>query len=85
MGSEQIMKYLDMADEELRKILGDENPPVQALQAAAVLDFMHAYHLTDRRDALEQFTKLRKAQADLLSLEGEKKWRFLKGLPGEDE
>lgn len=85
MGSDQIMKYLDMADEELRRILGDENPPVRALQAAAVLDFMQAYHLTDRRDALEQFSKLRRAQADLLSLTGEQKRRFLEGLPGEDE
>ncbi len=80
MDADGILRYLEMQDHELRRILGGSRPPLEALLASAVLDFMQAYHLSDRRDAIRQFTTLRAAQADLLALSQEERARFLDGL-----
>jgi hypothetical protein len=85
MDEDAIMEYLGRDETDLRKVLAEDNPPFEALQAAAIADFMQAYHLTDRRDAVRQYAKLRRAQADLLALEGEERDRFMRGLSVDGE
>jgi hypothetical protein len=41
---------------------------------------MGAYHLRDTRDGLQQYIRLRKAQAKLLGLRGAESERFMDGF-----
>ena len=85
MDDSEIVRYMKMSSDELTSLLAEENPPVEAVRAAAVLDFMEAFHLRDTSDGLQQFIRLRKAQARQLGLEGEEIERFMDGFapPGE--
>jgi hypothetical protein len=74
MGAEQLQVFINRAD-----------PPAEAVQAAAIRDFMVAYHLTDSRDAIRQYSVLRRAQAEQLKLTVEERERFLGWLPTETE
>ena len=81
MDESEIVRYMEMDSDELAQLLAGEDPPFDAVRAAAVLDFMRAYHLRDTRDGLQQFVRLRKAQAKLLGLGGAENERFMDGFP----
>jgi len=85
MSEDEVLRYVKLDSEELRRIVAQENPPRAALRAASVLEFMEAYHLSDRKNALKQFGVLRRAQALLLGLEGEEYETFTDGFPEETE
>jgi hypothetical protein len=80
MDEAEILKYIRMADEDLRRILAGEEPPPAAVWAAAVRTFMRDYHLKDGPDALQQFVRLRKAQGDLLGLDDNEREVFMEGF-----
>jgi hypothetical protein len=80
MDDPAILECMRMDREELGSILAGENPPLAAVQAAAVLDFMQAFHLTDDRDGLEQFIRFRRSQAESLGLSGEELGLFMDGF-----
>ncbi len=80
MARPEILRYMRMDQEGLKAVLGLEPPPMDALRAAAILEFMNAYHLTDPEDGLGQYLKLREAQADLLGLGSEERREFLDGF-----
>jgi hypothetical protein len=80
MDVSDIVRYLEMDAEERERLLAGDDPPFAAVQAAAVRDFMEVHHLTDSEDAVQQFIRLRRAQAELLGLEAEEVDRFMEGL-----
>jgi hypothetical protein len=80
-----ILECMEMDPEELGSMLAAENPPLAAVQAAAVLEFMNAFHLTDRKDGIEQYVRFRKSQAESLGLKGEERKRFMDGFGPDGE
>jgi len=80
MGDPAILECMRMDREELASLLAGEDPPLAAVQAAAVLDFMEAFHLTDEMDGLEQFIRFRRSQAESLGLGGEELDLFMDGF-----
>jgi hypothetical protein len=85
MGEADIIRYMRMERAELDGILSDEEPPLDAVRAASVLQFMEDYHLHERSDALKQFIRLRRSQADMLGLAGEERVRFMEGFEEQGE
>ena len=83
MDATEIVKYLEMEPAALDRLVLREDPPLPAVWARAVREFMEAYHLRDREDALRQFVRLRRFQADRLGLSGDDRDAFMGGLdPG---
>ncbi len=80
MGDDAILECMQMEAAELRSILAADDPPMAAVRAAAVLAFMQDLHLTDCRDALRQFVRFRRSQAEALGLRGEEMERFMDGF-----
>ncbi len=85
MGADAILECMQMDAGELDSILAGEDPPLAAIRAAAVLDFMEALHLTDCKDALRQFVRFRRSQAESLGLRGDEIERFMDGFAGNGE
>jgi hypothetical protein len=80
MDDPAILECMRMDREDLGSILAGEDPPLAAVQAAAVLDFMDAFHLTDEKDGLAQFVRFRRSQAGSLGLSGEELDLFMDGF-----
>lgn len=80
MDTPAILDCMRMDREELGSILAGEDPPLAAVQAAAVLDFMEAFHLTDEKDGLAQFVRFRRSQAENLGLTGKELELFMDGF-----
>lgn len=85
MSEVAILEHMRMDAEERDAILAEDDPPLAAVQAAAVLDFMEAFHLTDEKDALRQFVRFRRSQAEALGLRDEEVETFLDGYCEEGE
>ena len=85
MDDSAILECMEMDAETLGSVLAGDDPSLAAVQAAAVLDFMEAFHLTDKKDALRQFVRFRRSQAESLGLRGEEIERFMNGFAGNGE
>ena len=85
MGEADIIRYMRMDRAELDEILAKEDPPLDAVRAASVLQFMEDYHLHERSDALRQYVRLRRSQADTIGLSGEERVRFMEGFEEQGE